>query len=151
MLVPNLMTKMLLQTNRGIPVVRYSIQLHVTETLIEINESDEDNYLSVDLHSDLMTNMGGSSQVECHLSQQNESNDNYIETNNTQRKTYYKEALPLFEEMVNSCPNKNLFDEMCQIMRDRHMIHIASRGYNNQVTTTNSIVSLEKISLTIDH
>ena len=86
-----------------------------------------------------MTNMGGSSQVECHLSQQNESNDNYIETNNTQRNNYYKEALPLFEEMVNSCPNKNLFDEMCQIMRDRHMIHIASRGYNNQVTTTNSI------------
>ena len=52
MLVPNLMTKILIQTNRGIPVVRDSIQLDVTETLIEINESDEDNFLSIHLHSD---------------------------------------------------------------------------------------------------
>ena len=139
-LVPNLMTKILTQTNRGIPVVKDSIQLDVTETLMEINDFDDANFISVDLHSDLMTNMGGSSQVQCHLSQQNEDNDNDIETNNIQRNTHYKDALPLFEEMVNSCPNKHLFNEMCQFMRDRHMIHISSRGYNNQVTNANGIV-----------
>ena len=139
-LVPNLMTKILTQTKRGVPVIKDSIQLDVTETLMEINDFDDANFIAVDLHSDVMTNMGGSSQVQCHLSQQNEDNDNDIETNNIQRNTHYKDALPLFEEMVNSCPNKHLFNEMCQFMRDRHMIHISSRGYNNQVTNANGIV-----------
>ena len=91
-----------------------------------------------------MNDMGGSSQVQCHLSQQNEDNDNHIDENNTKRNTYYKESLPLFEEMVNSCPNKNMFDEMCQFMRDRHMIHVSSRGINNQVTNNNSITLFGK-------
>ena len=57
------------QTNRGIPVVKDSIQLDVTKTLIEINQSDDDNLLSIDLQSDEMNDMGGSSQVQCYLSQ----------------------------------------------------------------------------------
>ena len=88
MLVPKLMTKILSQTNRGIPVVKDSIQLDVTEILIEINQSDDDNLLPIELQSDEMNDMGGSSQVQCYLSQQNEDNDNDIEENNTQRNTY---------------------------------------------------------------
>ena len=139
MLVPKLMTKILSQTSRGLPVVKDSIQLDVTETLIEINQSDDDNLLPIELQSDEMNHMGGSSQVQCHLSQQNEDNDNHIDENNMKRNTYYKESLPLFEEMVNICRNKYMFDEMCQFMRDRHMIHVSSRGINNQVTNNNSI------------
>ena len=61
MLVPKLMTKILSQTNRGIPVVKDSIQLDVTKTLIEINQSDDDNLLPIELQSDEMNDIGGSS------------------------------------------------------------------------------------------
>ena len=80
-----------------------------------------------------MDNMGGSSQVECYLSQHRKENDNCVENQVTQRNTYYKESLPLLEEMVNSFPNKHLFDEICQLMINRNMVHIASRGINNQI------------------
>ena len=140
MLVPNLITKIVNQTNRGKLVIKDAIQVDVLETIFEVNQIEDDNSVSDDLDLDEMNNIGGSSQVQCYLSQQNEDNDNDAEKNNSQRNTYYKEALPLFEDMVNSCPNKNLFNDMCQFMRDRHMIHIASRGYNNQVTNANGIV-----------
>ena len=42
--------------------------------------------------------------------------------------------------MVNSCPNKYLFDEMCQLLRNWHMIHTASRGINNQIHNSNGMI-----------
>ena len=105
------------------------------ETTFEVTEiDDETSFKCVD--NDKMDNMGGSSQVECFLSQQREDNDNHVVKHGTERNTYYKEALPLFEEMVNSCPNKHMFDVMCETLRERHMIHIASRGINNQLCST---------------
>ena len=131
-LVPHLMTKIVNYTNRRQPVIKYSIRLDVLETTCEVTEiDDETSFKGIDI--DEMDNMGGSLQVECFLSQQREYNDNHVVKPGTERNTYYKEALPLFEEMVNSCPNKHLFDEMCEILRNRHMIHIASRGINNQL------------------
>ena len=78
-----------------------------------------------------MNNMGGSSQVKCYLSQLREENDNNVVSNYTPRNTYYKESLPLFKEMVNSCPNKHLFDEMRELTGNIHMVHISSRGISN--------------------
>ena len=132
------MTKIIYQTNRGNPVLKDSIPLNVVESMNAVTEFDDD-YSMNDIVVDEMDNMGGSSQVECFLSQHREENDNTINNNGTQRNTYYKEALPLFEEMVNSCPNKHLFEEMCQVLRTRHMVHIASRGINNQLLNSNEI------------
>ena len=102
------------------------------KTTFEVTEiGDETSFKCVD--NDEMDNMGGSSQAECFLSQQREDNDNHVVKHGTERNTYYKEALPLFEEMVNSCPSKHIFDVMCEEIRSRHMIHIASRGINNQI------------------
>ena len=52
-------------------------------------------------------NMGGLSQVECYLNQHREENDNDVVNATKPPNTYHKKALPLFEEMVNSCPNKH--------------------------------------------
>ena len=53
--------------------------------------------------------------------------------NCTPRNTYYKESLIFFEQMVNSCSNQHLFKEIYRLMRDRHMVHIASRGIHNHI------------------
>ena len=71
------------------------------EDITEFEDKNPTNAANIDQ----MDNMGGSSQVECYLSQHREDNDNNIGTVLSHRNTYYKEALPLFEEMVNSCPN----------------------------------------------
>ena len=95
-LVYNLMTKIINQTNRGNPVLKDSIPLNVVESMNAVTEFDDD-YSMNDIVVDEMDNMGGSSQVECFLSQHREENDNTINNNGTQRNTYYKEDLPLFE------------------------------------------------------
>ena len=41
--------------------------------------------------------------------------------------------------MVNSCPNDYLFNEMCNTLRNRHMVHVAARGINNQLINNNGI------------
>ena len=131
-LVPNLMTTIINKNNRGYAVLKDSIQFNEFDVNSEFDEIDDETSIKgIDI--DVKDNMGGSSQVECYLSQQREENDNHVVNNCTTRKTYYKEVLPLFEEIVNSFPNKHLFDEMCELMRNRHMIHIASRGINNQL------------------
>lgn len=137
-LVYNLMNKIVSETNRGHPVLKDSIPLNVVEEMNAVSEYDDIDS-TMDTKIDEMDNMGGSSQVECQLSQHREEIDNNIDHFGSHRNTYYREALPLFEEMVNSCPNDYLFKEMCTILRNRHMVHVASRGINNQLTNTNAI------------
>ena len=72
MLVPNSMTKIDNQTNRGKSVIHDSIQLNVMETTFKVTQIDDDNSLSKGIDFDEMDNIGGSSQVQCYLSQQNE-------------------------------------------------------------------------------
>ena len=132
------MIRIINKNNRVYPVLKDSIQLNDFDTICEVNEND-DAILITGIDIDEMDNMGGSSQVECYLSKHREENDNDVVNDSTPQNTYYKEALPLFEQMVNSCPNKHLFDEMCQFMRNKHMVHIASRGINNQIRNSNGI------------
>ena len=137
-LVPHLMTKIVNQTQRGQPVIKDSIPFDVLNSTFEITEIDDDASFQC-VENDEIDNIGGFSQAECFLSQQREDNDNSAVKHGTERNTYYKEALPLFEEMGNSCPSKHMFDVMCEEMRSRHMIHIASRGINNQICSSKGI------------
>ena len=132
------MTKIVNETNRGNPVLKDSIPLNIVEEINAVTEYD-DVHSTMDMNIDQMDNMGGSSQVECQLSQHREETDNNIDSYVSHRNTYYKEALPLFEEMVNSCPNEYLFKEMCTILRNRHMVHLATRGINNQLINSNGM------------
>ena len=135
-LVYDLMTKIVNETNRGNPVLKNPIPLNVVEDMNAVAEFEDVNS-TMDINIDQMENIGGTSQVECYLSQHREENDNNIDTFLSHRNTYYKEALPLFEEMVNICPNEYLFKEMCDILRNRHMVHLATRGINNQLINSN--------------
>ena len=76
------------------------------ETTFEVTQFDDDTSSFKGINLDEMDNIGDSSQVQCYLSQHNEENDNYVMKISTQRNTYYNESQLLFEEMVNSCPNK---------------------------------------------
>ena len=102
--------------------------------LHSLDAANISSFKGIDL--DKIDNIGGSLQAQCYLSQNNEANGNHVDKISTQRNTYYKEALPLFEEMIKSCPNKYMFDEMCQLTRNRHMIQISSRGINNQLSNS---------------
>ena len=93
----------------------------------------------MDINIDQMDNMGGSSQVEYYLTQHIEENDNNIDTFASPRNTYYKEALPLFEEVVNSFPNEYLFKKICEVLRNRRMVHISSRGIANPLINSNGM------------
>ena len=135
-LVSNLMNKIISETNRGHPVLKDSIPLNVLEEMNAVTQYDDIDS-TMDMKIDEMDNMGGSSQVECYLSQHREEIDDNIDILGSHRNTYYRDALPLFEEMVNSCPNDYLFKEMCTILRNRHMVHVASRGVNNQLLPSN--------------
>ena len=114
------------------------------EDVTELDDTNPTNAANIDQ----MDNMGGSSQVECHLSQHREDNDNNMDSVVSNRNTYYKEALPLFEEKVNSFPNKHLFDEMSQLLRKRHIVHISSRGINNRVCNPKATIFFVKMTLT---
>ena len=62
--------------------------------------------------------------------------DNILET----RGTFYKQALPLFQEMMNSCSTKVQFDELCKMMRNQNMKHIAAKGINSVYSESKGIV-----------
>ena len=55
--------------------------------------------------------------------------------------TYYKHALPVFEDMMNSCKIKKKFEEVIKMMETQHYRYVSENGglpYNN--TTTNTYV-----------
>ena len=109
--MPNLTTKIIDKNNQGYPVLKDSIQLNEFDTITEVNDSDDETSIN-GIDFDEMDNMGGSLKVEYYPSQHKEENDNDFVNDSTAQNTYYTEALRLFEQMVNSFPNKHLFDEI---------------------------------------
>ena len=75
--MPYLTTKIINKNNRGYPVLKDSIQLNDFDIICEVTEIDGETSMNgIDI--DEMDNMGGSSQVECYLSQHREENDNDV-------------------------------------------------------------------------
>ena len=52
--------------------------------------------------------------------------------------SYYKLALPIFEEMMNSCKTKKQFDDVCINMQNQHYKHVAENGVLPHNNTTKS-------------
>ena len=52
--------------------------------------------------------------------------------------SYYKYALPVFEEMMNSCKTKKQFDDVIKIIGTQHFKHIAENGMLSHNNTTRS-------------
>ena len=73
--------------------------------------------------------LSGSSQVEYYLSQDNNMMADTFDSNLVTQNHYYKEALIVFEEMINSCNTKVQFNELLHVI-NQHMTHISSKGVN---------------------
>ena len=54
--------------------------------------------------------------------------------------TFYKQALPVFQGTTNSCSTTVQFDECMQLMRNRNMKHIATKGTYSAYVTSKGIV-----------
>ena len=84
---------------------------------------------------------GGSSEVDVSLSQPRIELEDVVDNYLVIAGIFYKQALPLFQEMVNSCSVKIQFDELCEIMRNQHMKHITAKGINLEYDRLKGIVS----------
>ena len=53
---------------------------------------------------------------------------------------FYKQAPPLFQEMMNSFSTKVQFDKLYKMMRNQNMIHIAAKGVDSAYGRSKDIV-----------
>ena len=70
----------------------------------------------------------GSSELGVSLSQTRIEFEKIVDNIIVNTGIFYKQALPLFQEMMNSCSTKVQFDELCKMMRTQNMKYIAAKG-----------------------
>ena len=68
--------------------------------------------------------------MDVSLSQTRIESENVVDDALVTRVTFYKQALHLFQEMINSCSTKVQFDELCKMMRNQNTKHISANGIN---------------------
>ena len=61
--------------------------------------------------------------------------------------TYYKHALPVFEDMIKSCKTKKKFEEVVNMMETQHYRHVTENGILPHNNTTRSIHMFGKNTL----
>ena len=79
---------------------------------------------------------GGSSNMHGHLSRDRAAIDNKLHVTSTPTGRYYKEALPISEEMVYVYYNDVQFNEMIHSMRVQHMKNQCAKGIDASFTDT---------------
>ena len=130
--VVDLMKAILEHTDKHGPVLKDSIPLH--STTLE-DESDNDSmFINNDNESNVIidhcpVHFGGSSQTQTQLSTARLAIDNAPTMNMViATSTYYKLALPMFEDMMNSCSTKPQFEEVINMMKTKHYKHLSENG-----------------------
>ena len=83
---------------------------------------------------------GGSSEVDVSLSQTMIESENVVDDTLVTTRTFHKQALPLFQEMTNSCSTKVQFDELFKMLRNQNMKHITAKFINLIYSRSNGIV-----------
>ena len=83
---------------------------------------------------------GGTSQVDVGLSQVRIDLESVVDDTLVITGTFYKQALPGFQEITKSCSTKVQLDERMKLMRNQHMKHIAANGINSVCGTSKDIV-----------
>ena len=74
---------------------------------------------------------GESSVVDISLSQTRIKLKNITDDTLVTTGTFYKQAFPLFQEIMNSYSTELQFDELCKMMRSQNMKHIAAKDINS--------------------
>ena len=119
---------------RGKPVVKGTLQLQVLECSV-----DDMDYFDLPSHENLyeddnqLASLGSSTTVEYTLIQENGTMDLSMNNTFSNRSTCYIEALPLFEEMVSSFPNKYLSNKICTTMRNINIVPMSTIGINTRI------------------
>ena len=104
----------------------------------------EDEFLnnpddSDDNMCDCTTEFGGSSQTETQLSTARLAIDNAPNNNEViEVSKYYQLALPVYEDMMNSCKTKKQFEDVIKIMETQHFKHVSENGVLPHNNTTRS-------------
>ena len=136
------MQSILLHTHEKGPVLKDRIPFYYQNNNNDSNvESDimNNNDNSNDIMSECTTEFGGSSQTETQLSTARLAIDNAPEYNEIiEISSYFKLALPVFEEMMNSCKTKKQFDDVCINMQNQHYTHVAENDVLPHNNTTRS-------------
>lgn len=130
--VADLMVVILEHTDKHGPVVKDIIPLSI---IMSENECDNDSMSinneneSNDIMDHCPVHFGGSSQTQTQLSTARLAIDNASTMNKViATSNYYKYALPMFEEMMNSCKTKLQFDEVILMMQTKHYKHLSENG-----------------------
>jgi hypothetical protein len=133
--VLNLMLRIRYQTNNGKPVIKNTLGFYPNDS---VSSNDEDVILPFHVDESEMkpASFGGSSDMNVHLSQDRVAMDDNLNATSMPPGRYYKEALPLFEEMVYSCSNDVQFNEMMHAMRVQHVKNQCAKGINAGFTDT---------------
>ena len=78
------------------------------------------------------------------LSQTRIELENLVDNTLATTATFYKKALPLIQEMVNSCSIKVHFDELWKITRNQYIKCIAAKGVSSTYRQAKGIVLFGK-------
>ena len=140
----DLMKSILLHTNEKGPVLKNSIPLHDQEVPDHDVCDIEDEFMnnpddSNDNMCDCTTEFGGSSQTETQLSTARLAIDNAPNNNEViEVSKYYQLAIPVYEEMMNSCKTKRQFEDVIKLMETQHFKHVSENGVLPHNNTTRS-------------
>ena len=98
-----------------------------------IDEEDDDTINNYFGHFAQFTpgKFGGLLEIDVNLSQTRIELKNIVDDTIVTTGTFYKQALPLFQEIMNSCSTKVQFDALCKMMRNQNMKHIAEKVINS--------------------
>ena len=138
----DLMTRILKYNNKKGPVLKNTIPLFDDENNNEsishamiTNNSEE----SKDRKEKYTTHFGGSLQTESQLSTArlvitNAPNNNEVISTSS----HYKHALPVFEDIMNSCKKKKQFEDFVNMMKTQHYKHVSKNSVLSHNNTTRS-------------
>ena len=115
--------------NKG-PVIKNTMMLSC-KTMIDEDDDDIINNNFGHLTQLTPGTFEGSSEVDVSLSQTRIELENVVDNSLVITGIFYKQALPLFQEMMNSCSTKVQFDELCKITRNQNMKYTAAKGINS--------------------
>ena len=68
--------------------------------------------------------------MDIHISQIKIDLENVVDATLVTTGTFYKQLLPIFQEMTNSCSTNVNFDECVEVMINKNMKHINAKGIN---------------------
>ena len=93
-----------------------------------------DTEVTDDFYNERVEEFGGLSQTDTHMSTERLAFGNVNEPNIVlPTSDYYKRALPVFEEMINTCKSEIQLQNAIHIMRGQHYHNVASNGQQNNI------------------